>query len=184
MVGFDWAVRHPEAVRGIVHMESIVRPSTWADYEDPFRSLLLDVRRDDSEAFSTIAEDYVERALELEVINPLPEQVRDVYLRKAETDKYDKRAVITALNQIPIGGQPSQARSIVSEYTEWLRHTDVPKLLVMGRPGYIHAGRMGASAAKLPEQTTVHVMGSHQLAEDSPDGVIRFLRSFIAKLPN
>jgi pimeloyl-ACP methyl ester carboxylesterase len=28
-LGFDWAVRHPERVRGIAFMETIVRPMTW-----------------------------------------------------------------------------------------------------------------------------------------------------------
>src|SRR5258708_22710857 len=28
-LGFDWAYRHPDAVRGIAYMEAIVKPGTW-----------------------------------------------------------------------------------------------------------------------------------------------------------
>src|SRR3981081_4365167 len=30
-LGFDWAARHPERVRGVAFFETIVRPMTWAD---------------------------------------------------------------------------------------------------------------------------------------------------------
>src|SRR3954471_10292332 len=31
-LGFHWARRHPDRVRGLVYMEAIVRPITWADW--------------------------------------------------------------------------------------------------------------------------------------------------------
>ncbi|HCO60391.1 MAG TPA: haloalkane dehalogenase, partial [Porticoccaceae bacterium] len=31
-LGFDWANRHREAVRGIAYMEAVVRPVTWDEW--------------------------------------------------------------------------------------------------------------------------------------------------------
>src|SRR5882724_5333372 len=33
-LGFDWARRHPHAVRGIAYMEAIVRPLTWDEWPE------------------------------------------------------------------------------------------------------------------------------------------------------
>lgn len=33
-LGFDWAVRHPNSVAGIVYMEASVTPVTWDDWPD------------------------------------------------------------------------------------------------------------------------------------------------------
>ena len=30
-LGFHWAKRHPERVKGIIYMEAIVRPVTWEE---------------------------------------------------------------------------------------------------------------------------------------------------------
>ena len=32
VVAFDWAVRHPDSVKGLVYMEAIVTPLTWDDW--------------------------------------------------------------------------------------------------------------------------------------------------------
>src|SRR6476646_7213729 len=36
-LGFDWANRHREAVKGIAYMEAIVRPVTWDEFPEAFR---------------------------------------------------------------------------------------------------------------------------------------------------
>ena len=36
-LGFDWARRHPDAIKGLVYMEAIVRPLTWEEWNDDAR---------------------------------------------------------------------------------------------------------------------------------------------------
>src|SRR5258708_23007395 len=36
-LGFDWANRHRDAVKGIVYMEPIINPRTWSDFPDAAR---------------------------------------------------------------------------------------------------------------------------------------------------
>ena len=38
-LGFDWACRHPDAVRGIAYMEAIVRPVGWDEWPDAARKI-------------------------------------------------------------------------------------------------------------------------------------------------
>src|SRR4030088_1276033 len=37
-LGFDWAKRHPNAVKGIIHMEAIIATMNWADIPAPAQS--------------------------------------------------------------------------------------------------------------------------------------------------
>lgn len=37
-LGFDWARRHRNQVKGIAYMEAVVRPISWAERDDTFRS--------------------------------------------------------------------------------------------------------------------------------------------------
>jgi haloalkane dehalogenase len=43
-LAFDWATRHPERVRGVVFMETIVRPLSWADFPSPARTRIEALR--------------------------------------------------------------------------------------------------------------------------------------------
>src|SRR5262249_7248221 len=43
-LGFDWAHRHPAAVRGIAYMEAIVRPLTWSEWPEAARGIFQAMR--------------------------------------------------------------------------------------------------------------------------------------------
>lgn len=43
-LGFDWANRHRDAVKGIACMEAIVRPARWEDMDENLKSFLKGVR--------------------------------------------------------------------------------------------------------------------------------------------
>lgn len=49
-LGFDWANRHREAVRGIAYLEAIVRPMTWAEWPEVIRPLFQALRSPAGEA--------------------------------------------------------------------------------------------------------------------------------------
>ena len=43
-LGFHWAHRHADAVRGIAYMEAIVRPLTWEDWPDAAKQVFQGFR--------------------------------------------------------------------------------------------------------------------------------------------
>ena len=62
-LGFDWANRHRDAVKGIAYMEAIVRPVTWAEWPEPIgRFSRASVRRA-GEAMVLEKNVFVERVL-------------------------------------------------------------------------------------------------------------------------
>jgi haloalkane dehalogenase len=43
-LGFYWAYRHPERVRGIAYMEALVQPMTWEEWPDDARRIFQNLR--------------------------------------------------------------------------------------------------------------------------------------------
>src|SRR5690349_16079653 len=43
-LGFHWANRHRDAVKGIVYMEALVRPRFWAEWDEQVRALFQALR--------------------------------------------------------------------------------------------------------------------------------------------
>jgi haloalkane dehalogenase len=73
-LGFDWANRHREAVKGIVYMEAIVRPQTWDHWDKlgpGLRSVLQALRSEAGEAMILRDNLFIERVLPAGVLRAL-----------------------------------------------------------------------------------------------------------------
>ncbi len=183
MVGFDWAARHPASVRAIAHMESITRPTIWPDFDDPFRTIFKRLRFGDIEKNVVNSETYLEDALRRETVYPPDSQTLEAYAENFQRGADARRSYLASYQQIPVAGQPEAARLVVGEYAEWLERSPVPKLLILGQPGFMLAGRMRSAAERLPNQTVVEVIGRHLLPEDAPDGVGNLIAMWMRGLP-
>src|SRR5262245_14071225 len=62
-LGFDWANRHRDAVKGIAYLEAIVRPSTWSDFPEPARPMFEALRSPAGEAVLLEQNMFVEQAV-------------------------------------------------------------------------------------------------------------------------
>lgn len=184
MIGFDWAAHNETAVRAIAHMESICRPAVWPDFEDPFRSQFKRTRFGNVEESIVNSKTFLTEALTRQLLHPPTQELFDAYRRHFELGADQRRSYLASLQQIPLAGQPPRAREIVGEYFEWLKESDVPKLLILGKPGYIITGRMRTVAEALPNQTVVEVLGRHLLPEDAPDGVANLISMWMRSLPD
>ncbi|MEJ2132168.1 MAG: haloalkane dehalogenase, partial [Gammaproteobacteria bacterium] len=80
-LGFDWANRHREAVKGIAYMEGIVQPVTWADWPDAARAIFQGFRSPAGEAMVLEQNVFVERILPGSILRGLSEAEMAVYRR-------------------------------------------------------------------------------------------------------
>src|SRR5205823_2738275 len=67
-LGFHWARRHPERVRGIAYTEAIVRPMTWNDWPEPGRMIFRAMRSAAGEEIVLVKNVFVERLLPASVM--------------------------------------------------------------------------------------------------------------------
>ena len=173
-LGFDWANRHRDAVRGIAYMEAIVRPVTWDGMAGAVRPVFQGFRSPAGEADGA-GEERLRRA-------------RAAGLGPAQADRRGDGRLPPALRGAG-RGPPADAdlaaadpdrRRAGRRGRDRRRPTptgcstsDVPKLFVNAEPGAILRGAPREFCRTWPNQTEVTVKGSHFLQEDSPDEIGR-----------
>jgi haloalkane dehalogenase len=181
-LGFDWANRHRDAVRGICYMEAIVRPVTWAEWPEAARRVFQGFRSPAGEDMVLEKNVFVERVLPASVLRGLTDAEMDVYRRPFAKPGEDRRPTLTWPRQIPIDGVPADVVKIVQDYADWLATSPLPKLFVNAEPGSILVGAQREFCRGWPNQTEVTVAGSHFIQEDSPDEIGRALSAWLRGL--
>ena len=167
-LGFDWANRHRDAVKGIAHMEGIVRPVSWDEWPEAARGVFQGFRSSAGEEMVLDKNTFVERVLPGSILRDLSEEEMAVYRRPFQNSGEDRRPTLTWPRQIPIDGTPADVVEIVQAYADWLTEADLPKLFVNAEPGAILIGAQREFCRSWPNQTEVTVSGNHFLQEDSP----------------
>src|ERR1700682_3233096 len=139
-LGFDWASRHRDRVRGIAYMEGIVRPiASWDEWSASATPIFQGFRSDKGEAMILDRNLFVERVLPGSILRKLTEAEMTEYRRpylKAE----DRWPTLTWPRQIPIEGSPADVVQISADYSQWMAADDIPKLFVNAEPGAILIG--------------------------------------------
>jgi haloalkane dehalogenase len=181
-LGFYWAHRHPERVKGLAYMEAIVRPLTWADWPEQARRVFQGFRSPAGEEMVLEKNVFVERVLPGSVLRSLTEEEMAVYRRPYLEAGESRRPTLTWPREIPVDGYPADVTDIVSEYGQWLSTSEVPKLFVNADPGAILTGPQREFCRSWPNQREVTVRGTHFIQEDSPNEIGAALADWFASL--
>jgi haloalkane dehalogenase len=180
-LGFDWARRHPERVGGLVYMEAIVRPVTWAEWPENARKIFQGMRSPAGEDLVLQKNVFVERILPASVLRPMRDDEMDVYRAPYREPGESRRPVLQWPREIPIDGEPADVVAIVEAYGAWLAHSAVPKLFVNADPGSILVGAQREFCRTWPNQDEVTVKGLHFIQEDSPAEIGDAIRAFLER---
>lgn len=178
-LGFDWANRHRERVKGIAYMEALVAPVTWAQWPKPMRQLFQAFRSPAGEKLVLEQNIFVEQVLPQSVLRGLGEAEMAVYRRPFAEAGESRRPTLTWPRQIPIEGEPEDVVRIVSDYGAWLAQSPLPKLFVNAKPGAILRGDLRELCRSWPNTTEVTVNGTHFIQEDSPDEIGRAISEWL-----
>src|SRR5215510_4855460 len=141
-LGFDWANRHREAVKGIAYMEAIMRPQGWDHWDaisPDMRSVLKSLRSEVGDAMVLRDNFFVEQVLPKAVLRTLSAEEMAEYRRPFAEPGESRRPTLTWVRQIPIEGEPADVTAIVTAYADWLAKSSVPKLFLRAEPGGILA---------------------------------------------
>jgi len=182
-LGFHWARRHADRVRGVAYMEALVRPVTWAEWPDAARKVFQAMRSPAGEEMVLQKNVFVDRILPASVLRGLGEAEMAVYRRPFLEPGESRRPTLTWPRQIPIDGEPADVVAIVEAYAQWLSKSDLPKLFVNAEPGTILTGAQREFCRSWPNQVEVTVRGSHFIQEDSPREIGEAVAAFIGRLP-
>jgi haloalkane dehalogenase len=182
-LAMDWAARHPERVRGLVLLETFLRPMTWAEYParavDFFRAL-----RTPGEGERMALDDnwFIETGLRATSPN-ISDADLDAY-RAPYPDRASRRPLLQWPREIPLDGTPADVADRFTAYDAWLAASvDTPKLLLTVEPGNLVGPAMVDWARANIASLTVQAVGpaGHHAPEDQPDAIGTAIADWLAK---
>jgi haloalkane dehalogenase len=183
-LGFDWANRHREAMKGIAFMEAIVAPQGWDHWDKMGKREALEALRSEAGEKMILQDNYfIEEILPNAILRTLSDEEMAEYRRPFAEPGEGRRPTLTWPRQIPIEGEPADVSAIAADYADWLGASDVPKLFLKAEPGAILANDEDlAFIRKLPALTEVAIAGRHYVQEDSPDEIGRAVADWMKRL--
>jgi haloalkane dehalogenase len=180
-LGFDWANRHRDAVKGLAYMEALVRPLTWAEFNPRARPFFEAFRSPAGEGIVLEQNLFIERNLPATVMRPLSDAEMAEYRRPFLEPGESRRAMLSWPRQIPIDGEPADVAEIMRAYADWLPSSSVPKLFIKADPGTLSA-ELVEFCRTWRAQTEVSVPGLHHLQEDSADQIGQAIADWLRSL--
>ncbi len=167
-LGFHWARRNPDRVRGIAYMEAIVRPLRWEEWSERARDIFKAMRSPAGEEMVIKNNLFVERILPGSIVRKLTDAEMEVSRRPYVAGGETRRPMLTWPREIPLDGEPADVVEIVERYADWLSKSPLPKLFINADPGAILIGAQREFCRRWPNQREVTVKGIHFVQEDSP----------------
>jgi len=181
-LGFDWANRNRDRVKGIAYMEAIVGPVTWDAWPEAARPIFEAMRSPAGEGIVLEKNVFVERILPSSIMRDLTEEEMEVYRAPYVDGGERRRPTLTWPREIPIDGDPADVHDIVVAYGKWLETGDVPKLFINAEPCSILTGPQREYCRSWANQTEVTVPGFHFIQEDSPNEIGEAIRNWYESL--
>jgi haloalkane dehalogenase len=129
-LAMDWAARHPDRVRGIVLMETILRPMRWEDFPVAHRVRYETLRGTAGETKVLDQNFFIEQALLATIHSGLSAEDHEVY-RQPYPTRESRRPLLAWPREMPIEGKPADTIERINHYDAWLAaSTGTPKLLL------------------------------------------------------
>ena len=134
-LGFDYAYRHQDNVKGIVFMESIHRIASMDDLDPLPKNLFTAFRTPGVGEFLIMGGNgFVEKVLPLSVVRELSEAEMDAYREPFPTFG-SRLPTLVWPRQIPFDGSPEDVAARMRPFVDWLPTSSVPKLMFYFEPG-------------------------------------------------
>jgi haloalkane dehalogenase len=175
-LGFDWAMRHPDRVRGLAFLEAIITPTpTWGDFSPGAREMFQALRTPGLGEKMVLDDNvFVEGLLPGATVRKLTDAELDHY-RAPFVERAARTPMLAWPREIPIEGTPADVVAIVETYRDALTRSPLPKLLFTAEPGGIIREEVAAwCRANLPALDVVALgAGIHYLPEDHPHAIGR-----------
>ncbi|MDA0824017.1 MAG: haloalkane dehalogenase [Proteobacteria bacterium] len=178
-LGFDWCRQHPKAVKGVAHMEGVVKRIPWADWPAAATEIFRTFRSPAGEDVVLNKNVFIEGVLPNSIIRKLTVEEMDAYRAPFLNAGEDRRPTLTWPRQIPLGDEPEDVCQTVDAYGAYMKGADMPKLFIAGDPGMIMNGPAAEFARSWKNTSEATVKGLHFLQEDSPDEIAAAVKAWM-----
>ena len=182
LIGFDYAMRHPNNVKGLVFLEAHIRPavekemislpvqerSTLLHLDESMKNLILNTPY------------YVEKSLPMGTMKKLPDNVLAAYKKPFE-QKGSGKPVWQYLQDLPLGDKKTKVLDLIANYSKKLEHSDIPKLMLYAMPGFnVSIATVMWAQEHFPNLTVVEIEDTlHYAMESEPEQVVDAIEEWI-----
>jgi haloalkane dehalogenase len=169
-LGFHYAMRHEDKIKGIVFMEAIIKPLSWEEFPSDFKEVFQAFRTPEVGWDMIMNKNmFVEQMLPGTIVRKLSEEEMNHY-REPFKEPSSRKPTYRWPNEVPINGEPPDVTKLVETYNQKLQQSEVPKLLFYATPGAIVPAPMVEWCQQnLKNLKTVNIgQGVHFLQEDNP----------------
>lgn len=183
-LGFHYAMRHEDNIKGIAFMEAILRSASWADFPKDFKMGFKLMRTPGVGWFMvSVMNVFVKQILPQAIVRKLSEEEKRYYAEPFPTVA-SRKPVRQWPCEIPIDGTPKDVTDIVTSYGEKLQQSELPKILFYAQPGgLIDEEAVTWCRDNLKNLDTVDIgSGIHFLQEDNPHGIGEGLANWYQKI--
>ena len=183
-IGFDYAMRNPENVRGIIFMEAVVKPMSWADTNFAEKYLFQTLRAEPDGHDLIVGDNYfVEKLIPMMAGREMSQTEMDVY-RAPYLHESDRKPIRVWPQEIPFDGIPERTHIRITQTYEKLKTSSVPLLLLVADPGAIVKAEFAETLKReLPRMETRDIgPGIHYVQETQPTKIGHAAASWIPTL--
>jgi haloalkane dehalogenase len=183
-LGFDWAYRHQDSVKGIAYMEAMVRPRFYTDMPPERQAMFKRIRGAEGKQMVLKDNFFVEKMLfEFGVLRRLTEVEKAVYNAPYLEPGDSRLPTLVWPCEIPFDGEPADMHARVKRYSDWLAGSkDLPKLFVNAEQGHGTAGAARDFCRAWPNQTEITVNAKHYVQEDAPHEIGAAVAAFVRQV--
>jgi haloalkane dehalogenase len=174
VLGFSYAMRHEQNVRGIAFMEAIVPPAFPRD--QPLGGALGRFRTEAGEELVLQENQFVEQILRGSVARGLTDAEMTHY-RSPYPTPASRLPTLQWPRELPAAGEPARNVDIVNRIGTWMERTPVPMLFLWARPGALNNEQFARAMIERVDniQTQFVGEGRHYIQEDQPEMIGRTL---------
>jgi len=181
-LGFNYAYRNKKNIKGIVFMEALTKPMNWKDANFMERFLFKRFR-DKKKGHKMIAKNnfFINMFLFKLGTKRKLSKAEKTYYNSAYSTIESRKPLAVWPKEIPIDRTLERNYKIFKEYSEWLKKTTIPKLLLYAKPGMILKKK---DVAKIKQEfknlESVYVgKGKHYIQEDHPHEIGKAIKNWI-----
>lgn len=172
-LGFDYAKRNSDNVKGIVFMEAIMQVAKMDDMPPEVATAFKGMRTPVVGWFTVMVQNaFIEQGLPGSVVRELSEDEMNAYREPFPTIG-SRKPVLVWPREVPFDGEPADVAARVTSFEQWLPTSTQPKLLFHVDRGLLVGKDLIVSMqAEWTNLETRHLGdGLHFLQEDHPEAI-------------
>lgn len=172
-IGIDYAMRHQDQVKGIVMMETFLRPMHWDDLDLGMKYMFKKFRDPIENNELIVKENYfIEKMLPMVAGRELNDKEMTTY-RAPYLKESDRKVIANFPKEVPLDGEPKRNEERVAYNFDLLQKSTLPLLLLKGQPGaFMKDDLITSLKVALPRMNVREIgPGMHFLQETQPTNI-------------